>query len=186
MMIKSIFIFIFVLFYFPISQENNSNKTLENKFLGYDKISFPIKYIQTSCVHHMNKFYELKNKWECSVLYTEKTPIINHQKNQTLAINHQKFKDKFHSECLCSYKYECYDHEEFQLESELVDINEYMKKENFKMNNIYTEQCKSGLEQLTDLNDWNCVLKYDRFHIDEYYCGCMRTKICRIEKILKL
>lgn len=173
-MTKPIVLCIFLLFYSTNCQKYSSNLTSVSKFLGYNKIIFLANYRQTSCVTYMNKFYGPKNIWECSLLEPE-----------NMTMKHQIFKANHRSECLCSYNYECYDHEEFLLEYDLIDLNEYMKKENFIVKNIYTETCENGLQQLTDYYDWNCVLKYDRFHIDEYYCSCNRKKICRIEKVLK-
>ena len=61
------------------------------------------------CASRMNSDYKVKKDWKCS--------LVKNQKHQV--------------ECLCSIEYECYEYEEFILESELVDFNYYMSKEFF-------------------------------------------------------
>ncbi len=178
-MIKTSFICVyFCITFLPSnSQKFKSAIAPTKRSLIYNqKIKFFENHRQTLCVSYMNKYYGPKNQWDCHLLDNQ------HTANKTYLI----FKKKALSECLCSYKYECYDYEDFQLENDVVDLNEYMKKENFIGKNFYTENCENGLKQLTDYDNWNCALKYDRFHIDEYYCSCKRIKTCQIEKLLKL
>jgi len=121
---------------------------------------------ESECELHMNSFYGPAKNWTCGLIESE---------SRLNSIS-----------CICSFKYGCFDIEEFVLETELVDINEYMRKDFFLQTNIYTQECENGLRELTGAYDWKCFLKYDRFHLDEYYCSCKRIKECIIDKVLSL
>ena len=124
-----------------------------------------------ACADHMNLNYGPTKDWQCSLFENEMQTKLKASIKGTIT-------------CLCTYKYECLDMEEFVLDSELVNVNEYMKKEYYLKKNFYTQNCEQGLTLLTDEKDWSCLLKYDRFHLDEYYCKCIRIKTCQINKLL--
>jgi hypothetical protein len=150
------------------------NKSSQKTF-NLTKVNF---YLENMCTSHMNKMYKV-NAWNCSMrnnLSVDKKMLkILEPKNRNNPIN-----------CLCSISYECYDFEEFVLESDLINISMYMSKESYLYKNYYTQQCELGLEQLTNETKWRCALQYDRLSNDEYYCDCKRSTICRMEKFLTL
>ena len=151
------------------------NKTSQKSF-NLTRVNF---LLENMCTSHMNVTYKVNNAWKCSLRNSlsidKKILKILEPKNRNNRIN-----------CLCSISYECYDFEEFVLESDLININMYMSKESYLNKNFYTQQCEIGLGQLTNETKWSCTLQYDRLSIDEYYCNCKRPSICRIEKFLTL
>jgi len=152
------------------------SKLSSQKTFNLTKVNF---LLENMCTSHINIMYKVNDAWKCSL--SNNLPIdkkilkILEPKNRNNLIN-----------CLCSISYECYDFEEFELESDLININMYMSKESFLSKNFYTQQCEIGLVQLTNETKWRCTLQYDRLNIDEYYCDCKRPSICRIEKFLKI
>ncbi len=63
--------------------------------------------------------------------------------------------------CFCSHQYSCQDFEQFYLEADLVDKDEYLNE----TNNFYKSQCEHGLNKLTNETSWTCNLAIDK--IDE-------------------
>jgi len=163
-MTKHCFLIVYVFFtsYFSKSSQKTFNLT---------KVNF---LLENMCTSQMKKMSKVNDAWQCSLrngLSAKKALKILEPKNRNNRIN-----------CLCSISYECYDFEEFVLESDLIDKSYLL--ESYLYKNFYTEQCEIGLEQLTNETKWSCTLQYDRLNIDEYYCDCKRPSICRIEKFL--
>lgn len=127
------------------------------------------KIIENSCSSYLNSQYH-NTTWNCKV-------FDGHDEKQS---QEQKQKDA----CICSLTYDCYDYEEFSLESELVGLD-YMSKENYLGSNFYTHECEKNLLDITN-ESWNCTLQYDRMHLDDFYCHCKRPKKCQIQKLLYL
>ncbi len=159
-----------------VSQVYPSNLSISNE--NWDKL-FKNR-LENVCSSYMNTNYKIKNSWECFLIYS-----LPFEKKVMKLLDPDNKKQQI--DCICSLSYDCYDYEEFVLETGLVNAKDYMSKEYFLGKNIYTQQCEHGLAQLTDETNWNCVLQYDRFGTEEeYYCNCKRPTICRIEKKLSI
>ena len=127
--------------------------------------------VENVCTSYMNSYFEVKNEWKCSYIsYSGENESGNKRPLQ----------------CSCTFEYPCYEYEEFSLDKELISVKDYMSNEFSNKNSFYTQQCAIGLQMLTNETNWTCVLQYDMFHVDEYYCNCNRRKKCRIDKLLKL
>ena len=140
------------------------------------------------CVAYLNSKSASGSKWECALIMSSRQ-LKQHQQNSTKST---KPRASFSSSsanakmnCLCTTTYECVDTEEFLLETDLVDKDEYMKREFSLGVSFYTEECTSSLASLTGKDDWNCSLQYDRVDQDEFYCKCRRTSLCKRTRILK-
>ena len=83
--------------------------------------------------------------------------------------------------CFCVQKYSCNETEQFHLEADLVDIDEYLNK----TNSFYKEKCEHGLNKLTNETSWTCDLQYDKIDEREFYCECKRDIMCQRHKVLK-
>ena len=171
------YLFLILKLNFPGSLSQTFSRNLSSSAM---KTEIIMNYrLENVCMSHMNFNYRIENSWECS--------LIN---NLPFEKKISKFADptnkNYQIDCICTLSYSCFDYEEFVLDFELVNAKDYMSKEYFLGKNVYTQQCEDGLGQLTHDNDWNCVLQYDRFHNDEYYCNCKRPTICRIEKMLTI
>ena len=149
-----------------------------NNISATDSGSYAIKS-ETTCEDRMNLKYGPTKDWKCS-LFDNPTHVTHLKTLNSISRSKRSLK------CMCTYHYECLDTEEFTLDSELVNVNEYMKKDYCLQKNFYTELCEEGLHTLTNETDWNCMLMYDRFHLDEYYCNCVRAHMCRIDKLLEI
>ena len=124
------------------------------------------------CSTHMNAYFKLDHTWKCSI----KKSGIN-RTNLTYV--------KYNTECLCTTMYDCFDREEFELESELINVSEYLK-EKYALKGFYSNECKSGLGSLTNETNWECQLKYDRIHLEKYYCDCKRKIKCKWDQFIKI
>ena len=166
------------IFFIGFASSDRSQSFYKNSSISIENRDIIFNYrLENICDSYMNTNYKVNNSWQCSLL--NNLPFDN----KLIKILDPANK-KYQIDCICFISYECYDYEEFVLDTELVNAKDYMSKEYFLGKNIYTRQCENGLEQLTDETNWNCVLGYDRFHEDEYYCNCKRPSICRIEKKL--
>ena len=135
-------------------------------FQSIQSLDFLKNLKESECQSHMNNFYGPTKNWTCTLFGNEK-------------------KDN-HVSCLCVYTYKCFDFEDFMLEKDFIEVSEYMSKEFYLGTNFYTQECENGLNELTNVTNWSCLLKYDIFHLDDYYCECKRVKECQIEKYLTL
>jgi hypothetical protein len=118
------------------------------------------KILTNFCITHLNnstRNQHSNSKWSC-----------------VLAIE-----AKFH--CYCSQDYVCFDTEQFHFETNLVNLNEYLKK-----NSAYKRECQESLNNLTKESSWKCELQYDRLKTNEFFCECKRKTVCQSVKFLSL
>ena len=119
---------------------------------------------------------ETSSQWECLIIGTRRQKANLNNNSQTKLIA-----------CICSIIQTCHDNEEFILESDLVDGNEYSKLKFAFGDNHYTKQCVDGLKALTAETDfWKCELQHDRIDRNEFYCNCKRETMCKKQKSLKI
>jgi hypothetical protein len=130
------------------------------------------------CESYMNNktLSDTSSQWECLIIGTRR-PKANPNKNrQTKLIG-----------CICSTIQTCHDNEEFILESDLIDKEEYVKLKFAFGENFYTKQCVDGLKALTaETDSWKCELQHDRIEVNEFYCNCKREMTCKKQKSLKI
>ena len=145
-------------------------------------ISFglPKKKKLNPCESFMNNktLTDTSPQWECLIIGTrrQKTNVNNNNNRQTKLLA-----------CICSIVETCHDNEEFILESDLVDRNEYAKLKFAFGENYYTKQCVDGLKALTaETDSWKCELQHDRIYGNEFYCNCKREMMCKKQKSLKI
>ena len=118
-------------------------------------------------------------QWECQIISTQKRQSKKSFKHN----NGSETKNiKTRLVCTCSLRETCIDHEEFHLESDLVDSQKYVNLKYALGENFYTKQCSEGLKGLTGEKDkWKCEL-----HMNEYYCSCKRETVCKKNKVIKI
>jgi hypothetical protein len=121
-------------------------------------------YLINYCLSHMTTTYShgSVSNWNCSL-----SPNIDESKRLY---------------CLCSHDYDCVDTEHFHLESELVDLDEYVSG---NRTSFYKKECEQGLNKLTNETSWMCDLQFDRLDKRDFYCECKRNMMCQRHKILK-
>ena len=111
---------------FVSSNKNNSQFSIKKENVTHFNI-----LLEDMCVSHMNKIHKNNLPWKCllrnSLKQESKIIKLLDPENKNIRID-----------CICSLSYECFDYEEFELDNELVSVNDYMKKENFQGNNVYT------------------------------------------------
>jgi hypothetical protein len=118
------------------------------------------KILTNFCTTHLNNNNNNNNsnsRWSC-----------------VLSIEH-----KFH--CYCTQTYACFDTEQFHLETNLVNVSEYLKE-----NSAYKKVCQKSLNKLTKVKNWKCKLQYDRLKNNEFFCECKRKTVCQSVKFLNL
>ena len=123
------------------------------------------------------------SQWECLIIGIRRQKFSNSILEQKLVNQTRKSK----LVCVCSMAESCVDNEEFILESDLIDRNEYVNIEFALGENFYTKQCVDGLKAITSQADiWECELQYDRLDKNEYYCNCKREFVCLKQKTVKI
>ena len=138
-------------------------------------VGFLESIFEDFCVIYMNSHFGPKKDWKCSLLNYDNGEHAEYYNER------QVNKTNIFIQCTCSIKYSCYDHEEFVLDSDLVDSNNITQHKDF-----YNQQCVQGINELTSETDWKCFLQLDRLDTDGYYCRCKRIKLCQIDKILEI
>jgi hypothetical protein len=132
--------------------------------------SFVRTEVAKQCESHLNdNKYNAENRtWTCDLL------MVN-QASDDQILN-----------CICSYEYDCEDHEDFYLESEYDDGLDELTSDPYGFSKA-EEECEEKLNDLTEETTWKCVYSntlesnYD-FRI---HCECSRFFKCKFNKILK-
>ena len=173
-MLTKLFLICIIIFMDGIHSSTTEIQMLSNIMPKVAKsIGFLESIFEDFCDMYMNRHFGPKQDWKCS--------LLGYNRDETNVTGAHLNKTKLFLQCSCSIKYNCFDHEEFMLDSDLVDSNKFNAEKPF-----YTQQCVDGITELTNEVDWKCLLQTDRLETDGYYCKCKRIKVCQIDKMLEI
>ena len=129
------------------------------------------KKLKDFCVSHMSTRYPVSAKsaeWSCT------QSIKRKNSNKT---------SKSRRYCFCTQDFSCVDREHFHLETDLVDLNEYVNRD---YTLFYKKECEQGINMLTSEKMWSCDVQFDGLKRNEFYCECKRDMVCQRHKLIKL
>jgi hypothetical protein len=133
------------------------------------------KKLKDFCVSHMNTRYSTPSSkssvWSC-------TQSIKRRNNSNKTTTRQSKRY-----CFCTQNFACTDREHFHLETDFVELNEYVNRD---YTLFYKKECEQGINVLTSEKMWSCDVQFDGLKRNEFYCECTRDMVCQRHKLIKL